>query len=312
METRAHHVVIGLFTVAITVAALLFALWISRSSSDREYETYRILFERSVSGLSTGSKVQYSGIEVGEVTQLELAPDDPRQVIARIRVGSGTPIKEDTRARLAYANITGSMTVQLHGGTPESPPLTSSNDEPPLIIADPSPLATLFDEGGDIINNINTILENINDLFNDQNAKQAGNILANLSDITDMVVAQQEALDTNMKLFSELSREATRTVTSVNELTHSVQHLLEQEGEAAFRNASQASSSLANAARHVDRLVTDNASAIEVGLQGTRDIAPALEELRATLSNLNRITRRLEENPRDFLLGGDRIEEFRP
>ena len=111
METRAHHVLIGLFTVLAVGGALLFALWLGKSSMDREYNYYEISFNRAVSGLSNGSSVEYSGIKVGDVETLWLEPDDPRKVRARIRVYSGTPIKQDTRARLALANITGSMTA---------------------------------------------------------------------------------------------------------------------------------------------------------------------------------------------------------
>ncbi|HCW94701.1 MAG TPA: MCE family protein, partial [Pseudomonas sp.] len=113
METRAHHVLIGLFTVLVVGGALLFALWLGKSSIDREYEYYEVGFNRAVSGLSTGSSVEYSGIKVGDVERLWLEPDDPRKVRARIRVYAGTPIRQDTRARLALANITGAMVIQL-------------------------------------------------------------------------------------------------------------------------------------------------------------------------------------------------------
>ena len=55
METRAHHVLIGLFTVLAVGGALLFALWLGKSSMDREYNYYEISFNRAVSGLSNGS-----------------------------------------------------------------------------------------------------------------------------------------------------------------------------------------------------------------------------------------------------------------
>lgn len=42
METRAHHVLIGLFTVLAVGGALLFALWLGKSSMDREYNYYEI------------------------------------------------------------------------------------------------------------------------------------------------------------------------------------------------------------------------------------------------------------------------------
>lgn len=313
METRAHHILIGLFTLLTGAGALLFALWMSYAAGERDYQPYRILFERSVSGLSVGSRVQYNGIEVGDVTGLQLNPNDPRQVIAAIRVYEDTPVKMDTRAKLAFANITGSMSVQLHGGTPESPRLADQmGEEAPFIRADPSPIATLFDEGEEMIENINSILQNVNALFDDSNREQAGNILANIAQITDMIASQQAVLDENMALFGDVSRQATSTLASIDALSQEAAQLLRNDGKMVMASAASASDDVASAAQRIEQLVNDNAGAVERTLQGTRDIAPALSALRSALNSLDRITRQLEESPRDFLLGRDQVEEFRP
>lgn len=313
METRAHHVLIGLFTLATAAGALLFALWMSYAASEHNYQPYRILFERSVSGLSEGSKVQYNGIEVGDVTELILNPNDPRQVIANIRVYDDAPIKTDTRARLAFASITGSMSVQLYGGTPESSRLIDqTNDEAPFIQADPSPIATLFEEGEEMIENINSILHSVNELFDDNNRQQAGNILTNIAQITEMIAAQQEALEENMTLFGDASRQATATLASIDELSHEATQLLREDGRIVMQSAANASRDVARAAQRIEQLVETNAGAVEGSLQGAQDIAPALSSLRSTLSTLDRITRQLEESPTDFFLGRDQVEEFRP
>ena len=86
METRAHHVLIGAFTIGIFLIALGFVLWMSKTGVDRGFVDYDIVFTEAVTGLSTGGVVQYNGIKVGEVTQLHLAPDDPRKVVARVRL----------------------------------------------------------------------------------------------------------------------------------------------------------------------------------------------------------------------------------
>ncbi|MGO2007856.1 MlaD family protein [Vreelandella alkaliphila] len=313
METRAHHVLIGLFTLGTAVAALLFALWMSYAAGERNYQPYRILFERSVSGLSIGSKVQYNGIEVGDVTELTLNPDDPRQVIASVRVYEDTPVKTDTRAKLAFASITGSMSVQLYGGTPESPRLANQTDSmAPFIKADPSPIATLFDEGETMIQNINSILINVNELFNDGNREQAGTILTSIAQITEMIASQQTALDQNMALFGEVSRQATTTLESIDTLSQEATQLLRQDGHQMMQSAASASRDVASAAQRIEQLVNDNAGAVDSTLQGAQDIAPALSALRSTLTNLERITRQLEESPTDFFLGRDQVEEFRP
>ena len=317
METRAHHILIGLFTVLTAAAALLFALWMSYAAGQRDYQPYRILFERSVSGLSVGSKVQYNGIEVGDVTELSLNPDDPRQVITLIRVYEDTPIKVDTRAKLAFASITGSMSVQLYGGTPESQRLLAqSSDDTPFIQADPSPIATLFDEGEEMVENLNAILQSVNELFDDNNREQAGNILTNIAQITEMIASQQSALDENMALFGDVSRQASTTLESIESLSLEANRLLSQEGQQVMRSAESASRNVASAAQRIEQLVNDNAGAVEntlqSTLQSTRDIAPALAALRSTLATLDRITRELEESPTDFFLGRDQVEEFHP
>lgn len=313
METRAHHILIGLFTVLTAAAALLFALWMSYAAGQRDYQPYRILFERSVNGLSVGSKVQYNGIEVGDVTELSLNPDDPRQVITLIRVYEDTPIKVDTRAKLAFASITGSMSVQLYGGTPESQRLLAqSSDDTPFIKADPSPIATLFDEGEEMVENLNAILQSVNELFNDNNREQAGNILTNIAQITEMIASQQSALDENMALFGDVSRQASTTLESIESLSLEANRLLSQEGQQVMRSAESASRNVASAAQRIEQLVNDNAGAVESTLQSTRDIAPALAALRSTLATLDRITRELEESPTDFFLGRDQVEEFHP
>ena len=313
METRAHHILIGLFTVLTAVAALLFALWMSYAADQRDYQPYRILFERSVSGLSVGSKVQYNGIEVGDVTELSLNPDDPRQVITLIRVYEDTPIKVDTRAKLAFASITGSMSVQLYGGTPESQRLLAqSSADTPFIKADPSPIATLLDEGEEMVENLNAILQSVNELFNDNNREQAGNILTNIAQITEMIASQQSALDENMALFGDVSRQASTTLESIESLSLEANRLLSQEGQQVMRSAESASRDVASAAQRIEQLVNDNAGAVEGTLQSTRDIAPALAALRSTLATLDRITRELEESPTDFFLGRDQVEEFHP
>ena len=313
METRAHHILIGLFTVLTAAAALLFALWMSYAAGQRDYQPYRILFERSVNGLSVGSKVQYNGIEVGDVTELSLNPDDPRQVITLIRVYEDTPIKVDTRAKLAFASITGSMSVHLYGGTPESQRLLAqSSDDTPFIQADPSPIATLFDEGEEMVENLNAILQSVNELFNDNNREQAGNILTNIAQITEMIASQQSALDENMALFGDVSRQASTTLESIESLSLEANRLLSQEGQQVMRSAESASRNVASAAQRIEQLVNDNAGAVESTLQSTRDIAPALAALRSTLATLDRITRELEESPTDFFLGRDQVEEFHP
>jgi hypothetical protein len=92
METRAHHVLIGLH-VLVALAALLFCLWLTKSGRTATSTTTSDL-QRGGQRSSRGSPVQYSGIKVGDVVGLSLDPADPRKVRARIRVTGRRPSRK--------------------------------------------------------------------------------------------------------------------------------------------------------------------------------------------------------------------------
>ena len=56
MEPRAHHVFIGLFVVLLGAIGIGFALWLSDTRSDHDYQYYRIMFDEPVTGLTPGSR----------------------------------------------------------------------------------------------------------------------------------------------------------------------------------------------------------------------------------------------------------------
>ncbi|MDX1560063.1 MAG: MlaD family protein, partial [Marinobacter sp.] len=121
MEPRAHHLIIGLFTILAFAAALIFSLWLAKSSADREWGYYEIVFEQAVGGLSEGNPVLYNGVQIGDVVELNLDPNNPAHVRVLVRVDQSIPIRENTKAGMVLANITGSMSVQFSGGSPDQP-----------------------------------------------------------------------------------------------------------------------------------------------------------------------------------------------
>ena len=312
MEPRAHHVLIGLFTVVAVGCALLFALWLGKSSMDREYSYYDIGFSQAVSGLSSGSSVEYSGIKVGDVVQLWLEPDDPRKVRARIRVYGGTPIKSDTQARLALANITGSMVIQLHGGTPESPRLKGDPDNPPLIIADPSSLSALLENGEDLMSNINNLLLSANQIFSEENTTRLSRTLEHLEQATSVLSDQRGDLAQTLQQFNQLSQQANTVMGELSSLARNANGLLDEQGRSVLDSAAHSMKALDRTTARLDTLLEDNQGALNNGMQGFNELGPAINELRTTLGALRRVTQRLEDNPSGFLLGRDKLQEFNP
>lgn len=312
MEPRAHHVLIGLFTVLTLGGALLFALWLGKSSIDRDYAYYEVGFDRDVSGLSEGNAVQYSGIEVGDVVELRLDPEDPKHVRALIRVYSEIPVREDTRASLALASITGSMNIQLLGGTPGTPRLHGDRANPPLIRAEPSPLSSLLASSEVLFLQVETLLGNANQLLSEENAERLTRTLENLEIVSQTLVDQREVIDAGIADFGQAGAQAEESLASFARLGENADRLLETEGREILARADRAMQSLETTTARLDRLTEENEDALVRGIQGVGEIDPAMRELLATLRSVNRLVRNLEENPADFLLGRDEMQEFTP
>ncbi|APE31691.1 ABC transporter permease [Halomonas aestuarii] len=312
MEPRAHHVLIGLFTVITLGSALLFALWLGKSSVDRDYAWYEIGFNRAVSGLSEGNAVLYSGIEVGDVVTLRLDPRDPRQVRALVRVYSDVPVKQDTRASLALANITGTMNIQLLGGSPQSPRLEGDRDQPPLIQAEPSPLSSLLSNSEELFAEVDRLLTNANRLLSEENAESLTRTLGNLEVVSRTLVDQRDVLGEAMARFERTSDQVEASLQSFSRLGEKANELMDEEGRETLESAQRAMQSLEATTARLNRLTARHEDSLARGLRGVGELDPAMRELHAALRSLNRLVRRLEENPADALLGRDEIQEFRP
>ena len=305
MEPRAHHVLIGLFTVLMVAAGLAFALWLSNASSDQELRDYDVIFNEAVSGLSKGSVVQYSGIKVGDVISLRLDPQDPRKVRAHIRVDANTPIKQDTQARLSITGITGAALIQLHGGSPASPILESQGNQRVEIIADPSPLSRLMANGEDLVVSVTRLIDRANQLFSGDNIGRISRTLANIEQTSASVADQRDELRQALQQMSTASQEAAELMRNANQL-------LSGQGREALDSASRLMTSLERSSNTIEQLLTDNRSALDGGMQGVAELGPTIIELRETLGSLRSFARRLEEDPAGYLLRSDTIKEFQP
>jgi len=312
METRAHHVLIGLFTVLVSIGALLFALWLAQSANDQKFKYYDVIFNEAVSGLSEGSTVQYSGIRVGDVVSLRLDPNDPRKVSARIRVYESTPIREDTRAKLTLTGVTGQAIIQLSSAAQDSPPLVSKDGSIPVIKTIPSPLAKFLANGGDIAENINNLLTNTSRLFSQENVEHISRTLDHIDQATSVIAEQREDIRQTVKQLAAASEQARVTLANASALLERANQTLGARGPAMLDDTQKTLAALRASSERIEQLLNNNYDAVNGGLNGLGEVGPAVRELRSTLEDLRGVTRRLQENPTGYLLGRERNKEFQP
>ncbi|MBP3983129.1 MCE family protein [Pseudoxanthomonas helianthi] len=307
METKANYVLIGAFTLLTGIGMLLFGLWAAKYSSDRTWQDYHVVFREAVTGLSVGSPVQYNGIAVGSITKLSLSPNDPGQVVARLRVDASTPIKADTRAKLAITSLTGPTIIQLTGGTPQSPALTAvDRSEAPLIQTTPSALQNISDTA-------NRIVERLDTVFSDKNVASIGNTLQNLDDISSSLAAQKDDLRALIVNAREAAAKLDTTLATTNGTMERLDRNLVQQLPQLVNKLDGTLAKLDSAADNADAILGENRTAINsFANDGLGQLGPTLTELRSLVRDLRRISDRLEGNPARYLLGRDAPKEFEP
>ncbi|KIZ39590.1 MULTISPECIES: ABC-type transport auxiliary lipoprotein family protein [Rhodopseudomonas] len=153
METRAPFVIVGAFVLAAIAAVFGFVFWLHNTSGVGARTVYHIQFNDPVPGLLVGAAVLFNGIRVGEVTQLGLAPDNPRRVNATVAVATDTPVRPDTKVGLDFQGLTGVPVVSLVGGTA----LTGSAVDKTLV-AEPGAGQSMTQAARDALSKVDSVL----------------------------------------------------------------------------------------------------------------------------------------------------------
>ena len=303
METRANYVLIGAFTLVASIALLLFGLWAAKYSSERSWQNYMIVFDEAVTGLSVGSPVQFNGIAVGSIQRLSLDPQDPRRVIAVIRAEASAPVKTDTRARMAITSLTGPAIIQLTGGTPGAPLLTSVDQrETPVILTAPSALQNITDTA-------NRIVERLDQVLSDDNVAHIAATLENLDRISGTLASK----DQGMEALLLSARDAARSLDATLQTTNGTMQRLDKDLPGLIAKLDSTLARLDSAAGNADAILGENRAAINsFANDGLAQLGPTLTELRGLIGDLRQISDRLEGNPSRFLLGRDAPKEYEP
>lgn len=319
MEPRANHVLIGAFTLAGAVLLVLGALWSARWASQEAWQEIEVHFLQPVSGLNVGSSVQYNGISMGSVRDLRLSPDDPGRVIAVIRLDAEAPLRQDTTARLSASGLTGVSTIQLRGGSPDSPPL-QPDESRPVIIAEESGLQRLIETSEDIASTASEVMLRLLEFLSEDNAERVAATLDNIDQFTRTVSGESDRIGQivgNLHRSSEallpLVQELRATVADLSTALARVEPALLETFPQATEAMREAMTRLAETAARVDRMVARNETAVAgFGDRVVEPLGPAVQELRQLIDELSAVTEQIERNPAGFLFGRQGPEEYEP
>jgi phospholipid/cholesterol/gamma-HCH transport system substrate-binding protein len=182
METRAPFIVVGAFVLAAIAAVFGFVYWLHNTAGTGARTVHHVQFDGSVSGLLVGAAVLFNGIRVGEVTNLGLATDSPRQVDATIAVATGTPVHADTKVGLDFQGLTGVPVIALEGGKEVGASTASQT-----LVADPAAGQSMTQAARNALGRVDSVLA--------ENAEPLKSTIANLKTFTEGLAKNTGALD---------------------------------------------------------------------------------------------------------------------
>jgi phospholipid/cholesterol/gamma-HCH transport system substrate-binding protein len=275
METKANYLMIGGFVLGVLALAFVFVFWMTNLAGGGK--RYFIVFDGSVAGLTTGSSVGFNGIKVGEVQSMQLDPADARKVQVLISVHGDTPVRENSHASMQSLGLTGGTGIQITAGSPDSPFLVATAENPiPMIAADRGGGQGLFDAAPAVMNNANALLLRLNDLVA-ENQESIHKTLTNVESVTTMLDQRKDDI--------------AQTITDVQAAAQSFKDL-----------SGKLEVSLGDNLDSVTKTAKDS----------LQEFGNFMREGRRAAATLNRVLEKFEANPRSFLLGGSQVPEYTP
>ena len=187
MEIKARYRLIGLFMLGVIGLGFVFVYWLQNAGGLAERKTYQIRFSDTIGGVQIGSPVLFDGMHVGEVTSLELSPEDPHLIIVTIGVDKSAPLRADTAVRVESQGLMGSSAVSLYGGSPILPKLNTMA-QPPVLVAGPTAGQGLTDMAREVLGQVDKLVGD--------NADNLHDTIANLKTFSATLAKNSGRLDT--------------------------------------------------------------------------------------------------------------------
>jgi phospholipid/cholesterol/gamma-HCH transport system substrate-binding protein len=300
MERNANYALVGLVSAILSIGLAIFIVWLAGSELNQNYDLYDIVFQGPVRGLAQGGEVHFNGIKVGDVKKISLDPRDPRFVIARARVTSDVPIRQDSYATLEPQGITGVNYIQITAGTASKPLLkdTVPAGQVPRMKSQRDALSDLLAGGGFIVQRTVEVLDRVNRVFSDENIKT---LSATMSDV--------QAVTAELRERKSVIADAQKTLQSADEAAQQIRDLAKSSQGLVNGDAKRTMTKLGDAAGEIEAAAKDLRGMVDklqgptadFAANGLPEISSAINSLQRTLDHLDQVLGEVQANPRGLV-----------
>jgi len=300
MERNANYALVGLASTILVIGLLVFIVWLTGASFNKPADLYDIVFVGPVRGLSQGAAVNFNGIKVGEVSHISLDRADPRLVIARAKVTTDVPIRQDSYATLEPQGITGVNYVQITAGTASKPLLkdTVPSGVVPKLRSEKDALSDLLAGGGFIIQRTVEALDRVNRVFSDENIKT---LSATMSDV-QAVTAELRERKSIIADAQKTMQSADQAALQIRDLARSSQGLVNGDAKRSLAKLGDAATEIEGAAKQMHAMIAQlQQPTADFATNGLPRVTEAMASLQRTTQDLDRLVSELHASPRGLL-----------
>jgi phospholipid/cholesterol/gamma-HCH transport system substrate-binding protein len=297
MERNANYALVGLISTILLIAMIIFIFWLANFALSAKYDAYQVVFHGPVSGLTRGGDVQFNGIKVGEVSDIQLDAQDPNKVIAKVRVRSDTPVRVDSEASLEPQGITGVNYIQLTAGT-LSKPLLKDSGQPMVIQAKPGTLSSLLSGGGTVMQAAADTLQRIDKVLSPENIQKVTAIISDVQAVTAELRERKAVIADADKALQDADQAAIQ----IKSLAHSAQGLVDTNGKQTLAKIDKTADELQGAAADLRAMMAKlKGPTSDFASNGLPELTRTIESLHRASNDLDRLLIQVERDPQAFI-----------
>ncbi|MFP5406276.1 MAG: MlaD family protein, partial [Gammaproteobacteria bacterium] len=265
--------------------------------------------------LQLGSDVNMRGVKVGRVENYEISPENINRVDVTIRVGSDTPVRQNTKAVVSRNLVTGLARIDLVTSGLPGPQLTAvqPGELYPVIPEGTSGLDQIADALGRVAATGQSALSNLDRLLNDENRET---LISTVVAVRHLV----QGVDSRLERFDQVADSVQQTAKAFGDTAMAFQdtaRALEESGRQASaamaragaqidplsKQARTALADLSAAARALERESSGVVKRLETAADaGGIELRLTARELRGSAESLARAAERIS-NPAGAILG---------
>jgi phospholipid/cholesterol/gamma-HCH transport system substrate-binding protein len=179
MENKSHAIAAGAFVIFVAGLLIVLTVWLLRPGEDRV--RYEVVTQDPVTGLLLQANVQFRGVKVGKVIDIDLDAKKPGQVIVLLELDSSTPVTQTTYATLDYQGLTGIAFVQLNDVAEPAARMVAQGSQLPRIPMRTGSWTQWQQQGEKVLQELQVATRRVNEILAPENQKLLRQSLENLS-----------------------------------------------------------------------------------------------------------------------------------